>query len=55
MEKQDNFKKASLLKRKPTNAYVQKLKAQRKLTKTYQKELYIQSQINKIRNSVEDR
>ena len=39
----------------PTNANVQKLKKpQRELTNTEQKE-YIQGQINKIRNSVEDR
>ena len=39
---------------KPTYANAQKLKAER--TNTYQKEHieYIQGQINKIRNSVED-
>ena len=51
------MKIASLLnKRNPTNAKTQKLKkANRELTNTYQKEQkeYIQSQINKIRNSVE--
>ena len=53
------MKTASLCnKRNPTNANVQKLKkAQRKLINIYQKEQieYIRGQINKIRNSVEDR
>ena len=45
-------------KRNPINTNSQKLKkAQRELTSTYVKEQmeYIQNQINKIRNSVEDR
>ena len=58
-EKWDNMKKASLLnKRNPTNVNAEKLKkVQREVTDTYQKEQleYIQGQINKIRNSVEDR
>ena len=43
--------------RNPTNANVQKLKAQSKLNNVYLKEQteYIQNQINKIRDSVEDR
>ena len=50
--------KSILNKRNPNNANVQKLKkAQREVTQTYQKEKleYIEGQINKIRNSVEDR
>ena len=58
-KKRDNVKKVSLRnERNPTNANVQKLKKpQRELTNTYQKEQneYIQGQINKIRNSVEDK
>ena len=45
-------------KRNPTNANTQKLKkAQREIINAYQKEQieYIQGQINKIRNAVEDR
>ena len=44
-------------KRKPTNAYAQKPKAQRELTNAYLNEQiqYIQGQIKKIRNSVKDR
>ena len=53
------MKTASLCnKRNPTNCNAQKLKkAQRKLINAYQQEqiAYIQGQINKIRNSVEDR
>ena len=52
------MKTASLCnKRNLTNAKAQKLKAQSELINTYQKEQieYIQGQINKIRNSVEDR
>ena len=52
------MKTASLCnKRNPTNANAQKLKTQRELINAYQKEQieYIQGQINKIRNSVEDR
>ena len=56
-KKRDNVKTASLCnKRNPTNANAQKFKkAQRELINTYQKEQieYIQSQINKIWNSVE--
>ena len=55
-KKKDNMKIASLLnKRNLTNANIQKLKkVLRELT--YKKEhKYIQGQINKIRNSVEDR
>ena len=52
-------KKASLLnKRNPTNANAQKLKkAKKEQTNTYQKEQleYIRGQIDKIRNSIEDR
>ena len=58
-KKRDNVKAVSLSnKRNPTNVNTQKLKgAQRKLTNIYQKKRkeYIQSPINKIRNSVEDR
>ena len=53
------FKKSSLLnKRKPTNANVPKFrKAQEELTNMYEKEQleWIQCQIDKVRNSVEDR
>ena len=53
------MKTASLCnKRNPTNANAQKLKmAQNKLINAYQIEQikYIQDQINRIRNSVEDR
>ena len=55
-ERWDNMKKASLLnKRNPTNTHKQKLKkAQGELTKKKQLE-YIQSQINKIKTSVENK
>ena len=52
------MKRASLLnKRNSTNVNAQKLKkTQRELTNTYQKEQeFIQGQINKTRNSVEDK
>ena len=56
-KKRDNVKTASQCnKRNTTNVNAQKLKnAQRELTNVYQKEEieYLQSQINKIRNSVE--
>ena len=43
-------------KRNPANINAQKLKkAQNEQTNVYLKEKYIQNQINKIRNSVEDR
>ena len=50
------MKTASLCnKRNPTNANAQKLKAQNELINTYQNKKiieYIQSQINRIRNSI---
>ena len=58
-KKRDNMKTTSFCnKRNPTNANAQKLKkAQRELINAYQKEQikYVQGQINKIRNSEEDR
>ena len=56
-KKHDSVKTPSLgNKRNPTNANAQKLKAQSELTNVYRKEQteYIQNQINKIRNLVED-
>ena len=59
MKKQDNMKTASLCNRRnSTNAKAQNLKkAQRELNNVYQKEQteFIQGQMNKIRNSVEDK
>ena len=59
MEKWDNMKTAFLfIKRDPTHLNAQKLKkSQRELINTYQKEQIkcIQGQINKIKNSVEDK
>ena len=57
-EKRAHVKTASKCNRKnPTNTNALKLKAQNELAKIYLKEQteYIQNQINKIRDSVEDR
>ena len=57
-KKHEDMKIPSLCNRKnPANINTQKLKAQNELTNVYLKEQtkYIQNQVNKIRNSVEDR